>query len=103
MADLRLLSDPKAASERNLVDFIRTDLALCFTFAHLAETELRMQDREAAQRILEKAEIGYDTIARFLPDVPNAEQKYEIGRKLTALRARIDTLQRSILVRLEQK
>jgi hypothetical protein len=42
---------------------------------------------------LEKAEAGYATIARFLAEVENADQKYEIAQKLAELRARLDTEQ----------
>jgi hypothetical protein len=49
------LSDPHAATEPHLVDFLQTDLARCFTFADLAKTELRMGDWESAQSILEKS------------------------------------------------
>ena len=93
MADLTNLSDLEAATTRTRLDFLQTDLALCFTFADLAKTERQIGDRDAARRVLEKAETGYATIGRFLADVENADQKYEIAQKLAELRARLDTEQ----------
>jgi hypothetical protein len=93
MADLTNLSDLEAATNRNRLDFLQTDLGLCFTFADLAKTERQIGDRDAARRVLEKAETGYATIARFLADVENADQRYEIAQKLAELRARLDTEQ----------
>jgi hypothetical protein len=93
MADLTNLSDLEAATNRNRLDFLQTDLGLCFTFADLAKTERQIGDRDAARRVLEKAETGYATIARFLAEVENADQKYEIAQKLAELRARLDTEQ----------
>ena len=93
MADLPNLSDLEAATNRNRLDFLQSDLELCFTFADVAKTERQIGDRDAARRVLEKAETGYATIARFLADVENAGQKYEIAQKLAELRARLDTEQ----------
>jgi hypothetical protein len=61
MAELKSISDLEAATNQSRVDFLQTDLALCFTFADLAKTEYQSGDRDAARSILEKAEIGYAT------------------------------------------
>jgi hypothetical protein len=53
-----------------------------------------MGDWETAQSVLEKAETGYATIARFLPEVENADQRNEIAQKLAELRARLDSERR---------
>ena len=90
MADLTKLSDLHAATEKSRVDFLLTDLGLCSTFVDLVKTEREMGDREAANRILKKAETAYATMARMLPDVENADQKHEFNQKLTKLRARLD-------------
>jgi hypothetical protein len=90
MADFAKLSGLQAATDQSRVDFLRTDLGLCFTFADLAKTEREIGDRAAAQRVLEKAETGYATIARMLAHVENADQKHEIEQKLTELRTRLD-------------
>jgi hypothetical protein len=90
MADLPNFSDMQAATDQNRIDFLRTDLGLCFTFADLAKTEREFGDRAAAHRVLEKAETGYSTILRMLADVENAEQKYEFEQRLIELRAKLD-------------
>jgi hypothetical protein len=43
--------------------------------------------------VLEMAEAGYATIARFLADVENANEKSKLGQKLAELRARLDSEQ----------
>ena len=55
-----------------------------------------MHDSEAAQQALSKAEDGYATIARFLPDVENAQHRNEIKWKLNDLRKTLDNVQREI-------
>jgi hypothetical protein len=75
MAELTNLSDLQAATNRNRLDFLQTDLGLCFTLADLSKTERETGDRDAARRVLEKAETGYATIARFLAAVENPDQK----------------------------
>jgi len=93
MAGLTNLSDLQAATNQNRIDFLQTDLGLCFTFADLAKTEREIGDRDAAHRILEKAETGCAAIARFLADVENPDEKNEITQKLLELRARLDAEQ----------
>ena len=53
-----------------------------------------MGDWETAQSVLEKAETGYATIPRFLPEVENADQRNEIAQKLAELRARLNSERR---------
>lgn len=96
MGDTPKLSALQAEAEQNRLHFLQTDLALCFTFADLVRTELGWGDREAAQRVLAKAEDGYATIERFLPEVENAEQRQELERKLNDLRTTLDGVQREL-------
>jgi hypothetical protein len=96
MGDWSKLSELHAKSQQNRLDFLQTDLALCFTFAHLVKTELRRGDREAAQRVLAKPEERYATISRFLPEGEKAEHQYEIERKLNDLRTTLDGLQHQL-------
>ena len=49
--------------EQNRIDFLQTDLALCFILADLARIELGSGQRKAAQQALAKAETGYATVA----------------------------------------
>ncbi len=96
MGDESKLSALHAKSEQNRVDFLQADLALCFTYAALVKTELSVGDRAAAHWVLAKAEEGYALIARFLPQVENAEQRQEIERKWNDLRATLDSVQRQL-------
>jgi len=97
MGDLPNRSELHARTEQNRVDFLQTDLALCFTFIDVAETELAMGDREAARRALDKAQDGYATIDRFAPEVENPEHHNDIERKLRELRSALDALHNRIL------
>jgi hypothetical protein len=96
MGDWSKLSELHAKSQQNRLDFLQTDLALCFTFADFVKTELELGDLEAAQRVFARAEEGYAAIARFLPDVENAEHQHEIERKLSDLRTTLDGLQHQL-------
>ena len=96
MADLPSFSDLHAATEESRIDFLRMDLELCFTFADLAKTERKIGDRAAAERVLQKAEVGYATMTRMVADVENADQKYKIEQRLIALRTRLDNERNSL-------
>jgi hypothetical protein len=86
VAELKNAAELQAATQQNLVDFLQTDLALCFTFADLTKTELALGDREAAEWVFSKAEQGHATIEHFLTGVQDVAQRREIGQKLTDLR-----------------
>ena len=92
MANLRDAAELHAATQKNLVDFLQTDLALCSTFVGLVKTELDLGAEEAAERVYNKAEQGHATIERFLPRVEDITQRQEIGHKLIDLRSRLDAL-----------
>ena len=84
--------EPQVTTERTRYEFLTTDLEVCFTFAKLVEAKIRLNDREAAERALVKAETGYETIRRFLVDVRNSEYRKEIETKLNQLRTSLDNL-----------
>ena len=88
MGDLPAL---RAKSQRDLSDFLQTDLALCFTFAKLATTDLDVP--EEARKILEKAEEGHATIHSFLSRLDDGAEKETIEHRLIELRATLDELQ----------
>jgi hypothetical protein len=48
MGDPSELSKRHAKSQHNRIDFLETDLALCFTFADLVKTELGFTQAQAA-------------------------------------------------------
>ena len=96
MSDLRSLSELRSETDENRIDFLRTDLALCFTFIDLAKTEIEIGDRDAAMRVCSKAEDGYATIARFVPEVNNPEHRNHVTQRLAELRAGLDVLQQRL-------
>src|SRR6478672_7374201 len=96
MSDFQSLPDLRAKTEENTIDFLRTDLALCFTFTDLAKTEIAIGDRDAAVMVCAKAEAEYVTISHFLPKLNNPEHRKEITQKLKELRAVLYLLQQRL-------
>lgn len=96
MADLPDLSELFAKADKSRLDFLRTDLALCFTFSDLVITELRMGESEAAKRVLAKAEQGYDSISWLLRRVDDGPDKEAIGRGLGDLRVKLNLLHQRV-------
>jgi hypothetical protein len=93
MSQLANLSELRAKAEQDRTDFLQTDLALCFTFAAIAKTEIGATgDPRGAERALQKAEDGYATITRFLGRVGDVEKRDEIERKLAELRTVLDSV-----------
>ena len=87
------LAELHAQAQQNRIEFLKTDLALCFTFADLLETEVGMGDLEAAHRLKQNAEHGYDTIAQILVGVDDGTEKGQIQQGLNDLRVRLDGFQ----------
>lgn len=85
-------TDLNAQVDHDRLDLLQTDLDLCFTFADLIITELGLQDREAAESLLAKAEQGYSTIEHFLPKVCNEGEHQALQQRLHQLRARLDSV-----------
>lgn len=81
-----------AKTQKVHLDFLETELSLCFTFGEVAATEMST-DKAAAQHALAKAEEGYDTVNRFLMQVDPGSQRQEIQQRLNELRAKLDGLQ----------
>lgn len=82
-----------AETQRNRIDFLESDLALCGTFADIANTELSLGEAAAAAQAFLNAEAGYTTITRLLLDVENPEHRAAIEVRAEALRARLEELQ----------
>lgn len=80
----------QAETEQLRLDFIRTELETCRTFASLAATEFRIGDREAAQHCIRESERAADTAIRFLPRVTCAEKRREFEKKVRDLRETLD-------------
>jgi hypothetical protein len=96
MTDFPGRSELQARTEENRMDFLRTDLALCFTLADVAGTELATGDREGAMTAWAKAEDGYRTIAGFAPDLTDPAHRNEVRQRLAALRVVLDDLQQRL-------
>jgi nitrogenase subunit NifH len=82
--------------QRTRYAFLTTDLEVCATFSKMVETELVAEKLDAAQRILEKAEVAYATIRRLYPKLENADERKEIEEKLNQIRWRLDVLDRKL-------
>ena len=82
--------------ERARVDFIRTDLGVCMTFATVAETAYSMGHREHAERTLASAEKGYSDMLRYFSQATGltVEVEKEVQSKFLQLRERLDGLRR---------
>ena len=86
----------RAEIEQSRIDFIRTDLELCLTFAAVAETAISMGHREHAERTTASAEKGYSDMLRLFSQAKRmtAEVEEELQSKFKHLRERLDRLQR---------
>jgi hypothetical protein len=73
-------------------EFLQSDLAICFTFAEVAMTELTVGDRDGAVDALERAEKGYATIQRIQSDLEREQHRNEIAEKLNELRNKLDSM-----------
>jgi hypothetical protein len=87
----------EAESDQNRVDFLRTDLRACFTFADVALTQLQIGKRENAERALADSEKGYESVSRFLSDRKHADRlseevRREFAGELERLRQTLDEL-----------
>jgi hypothetical protein len=84
------LSELRNRTNQDRLDFLKTDLALCSTFADLVSTELELGDLEAARSVWMKADSGYYAIGRFVVQVRDLAERAAIETKLDRLRIRLD-------------
>jgi hypothetical protein len=90
-------TDLSSELNQRRIDFLKADLAVCFTFAKVAETELGNGDRYVAAKAMSHAEKGYETICSFLADPKHvshltANQVQNFKAELQRLRERLDGL-----------
>lgn len=76
------------------IDFLKSELDLCFTFASLTDTRLQIGDHEAAEQSLADAQKGYATLTRFLHD-PKHSQHID-GQSLAEISERTEKLRSAI-------
>ena len=84
-------------TNKNRIEFLRTELQTSNTLADMAESELTLDNPEHAARSLAEAEIAYATLVRFLTDPKHAghivdEERVEFAAAVQRLRARLDTI-----------
>jgi hypothetical protein len=85
---MKSTNELKAASQDELLNFLQADLALCSTFADLAETELSI-DRLGALEALARAEHGCEIIEHFAMQIQDPERRQETEEQVNLLRSRI--------------
>jgi len=93
------LAKLQAESDRQRVNFLESELALCLTFSIRAATNYETGNRTSAERSISRAERAYATLARFLSDPKHSkrltrEQTRRMTAELERLRDRLDGLQR---------
>ena len=96
-------SDPfanlQAESAQHRLNFIKTELALCFTFSIIAARKYDTGSQEFAAESMANAERAYETVIQFLSDPKHSkhltvEESQDITAELERLRERLDRLQR---------
>jgi hypothetical protein len=93
-------SELQNQTEQARLDFIKTELDLCATFAAIVETEYSLGNREHAYRTMAEAEKAHSEALRAFSQAtgltPKAEQ--ELQRRFKHLRDRLDGLQRLLML-----
>ena len=96
-------SDPypnlQSDRDRHRVEFMKSELALCFTFSCIAARRYESGDQESATKSMANAEKAYETVIQFLSDPKHSkhltdEERQNIEAELERLRERLDALQR---------
>ena len=94
-------SDPypnrQADVDRHRVEFMKSELTLCFTFSSIAARRYESGDQESATKSMANAEKAYETVIQFLSDPKHskhltAEESQDITIELERLRDRLDGL-----------
>lgn len=89
------LAELQAKSDKALVDFLRTDLDIGFTYVRLAQTEERLQDRAGREEAILNAIRAIDTVKYFSPRIRGEEQVQEIETRLAELKQLVSMLSES--------
>jgi hypothetical protein len=80
----------KPESNRHRLNFIRSELALCFTFSSIAVRKYETGNREAAEKFMAYAEEAYETVIQFLSDPKHFE--HLAGKEIEDMRSELDRL-----------
>ena len=87
----------QADSDRHRVEFMKNELALCFTFSTIAARKYETGNQESAETSMANAEKAYETVIHFLSDRKHSthltqETIQEFTAELERLRERLDGL-----------
>ena len=90
----------QAESAQHRLDFIKIEVALCFTFSTIASRKYETGMEESAARSMANAEKAYETVSHFLSEPKyskhlTAEERHDMTAELERLRERLDGLIRS--------
>lgn len=77
-------------AEENRLEFLKADLAICFTYLDLAKLEFEGNHWKEAGQAITKAEEAYAIMRQFLAQLETVESRNEIGRQLNELRTALD-------------
>src|SRR5260370_3744248 len=87
-------SDPHASLRANLdrhrVEFMKSELALCFTFSTIAARKYETGNQESAETSIANAEKAYETVIHFLSDPKHS--KHLTGEESQDIRAELERL-----------
>ncbi len=92
MRSLKSPAELMAATQKNLIDFLRADLAMCETFVDIAETELGSDERHSV-RAFNKAKRGCEIIEQLVMRVQDPTAQREIEQGLRLLESRLATVE----------
>ena len=91
------ISKLHAQAQQDRISFLKTDLALCSTFADLADTELRVMGHgEATIRAQGKAEEGHARMTELLVHIDDSVQRDGLQKGLNDLRAKLNILRECV-------
>jgi hypothetical protein len=84
--------------DRQLLEYLETEIETTLSFARLAQTELSLGNREAAAAAMAQARQGYDETLRWLNEArkrglsigPLQASLQELVEALQSLRARVE-------------
>lgn len=86
------LAELHAKGDKALMDFLKADLDLGFTFAHLSLLEKGL-DEPASKQARHNAERVIETVWRFYDRIIEEEQVHAIERRLTELELLVSQIQ----------
>jgi hypothetical protein len=91
--DLRSsLAELRVRADQSLIDFLRVELDIGFTFARLAQTERRLEDEAGSNQAMLYAERVIETVTYFRHLIADVERVRGIEERLAELERLVSTL-----------